>query len=166
MIFVDTGAWYASIVVDDQHHLSARRWLDTNAQPLLTSDSIVDEALTLLKMRGHGPAAMELGRMLFAGELAGVGPGHRRGPAGSMAHLRPIRRQAMELHRLHQQGGYATAESHACLHFRSSLSAIRYGPSGALMIFFYFERGLLFRPETAGWLVAKKRKGASFQCLA
>ena len=70
MIFVDTGAWYASIVVDDQHHLSARRWLDTNAQPLLTSDYIVDEALTLLQMRGHGPAAMELGRMLFAGELA------------------------------------------------------------------------------------------------
>jgi predicted nucleic acid-binding protein len=72
MIFVDTGAWYASIVPDDSDHESARDWLDQNAEPLLTTDYIIDEALTLLKMRGHSALALELGRLLFEGELAKI----------------------------------------------------------------------------------------------
>jgi uncharacterized protein len=72
VIFVDTGAWYASAVPDDENHRRAQHWLDTNSQPLLTTDYVIDETLTLLKVRGHGPLALEMGEALFAGELADI----------------------------------------------------------------------------------------------
>ena len=53
MIFVDTGAWFASAVPSDRDHAAATRWLSQNTQPLLTTDSIMDETLTLLKARGQ-----------------------------------------------------------------------------------------------------------------
>jgi hypothetical protein len=72
MIFVDTGAWYASAVPDDDNHPAARTWLDSNTQPLLTTDYVIDETLTLLKVRGYPSLAIELGETLFAGELADI----------------------------------------------------------------------------------------------
>ena len=72
MIFVDTGAWYASTVPDDENHQKAQEWLKANTEPLLTTDYVIDETLTLLKVRGHAPLAMELGEALFGGELADV----------------------------------------------------------------------------------------------
>ena len=72
MIFVDTGAWYAGAVPDDENHRKAQEWLHANTRPLLTTDYVVDETLTLLKVRGHAPLALELGAALFAGELADV----------------------------------------------------------------------------------------------
>ena len=72
MIFVDTGAWYASTVPDDVNYLAARNWLQANTQPLLTTDYVLDETLTLLKMRGYAALAMELGETLLAGELADI----------------------------------------------------------------------------------------------
>ncbi len=72
MILVDTGAWYAGAVPDDENHPAARQWLDENAQPLLTTDYVIDELLTLLKIRGHSSLAMDLGETLFAGELADI----------------------------------------------------------------------------------------------
>ncbi len=72
MIFVDTGTWYASAVPDDENHRKAREWLDANAQPLLTTDYVIDETLTLLKVRGHAPLALDMGEALFAGELADI----------------------------------------------------------------------------------------------
>jgi predicted nucleic acid-binding protein len=53
MIFVDTGAWFASVVPLDQDYTAATRWLNQNTQPRLTTDYIVDETLTLLKTRGQ-----------------------------------------------------------------------------------------------------------------
>jgi hypothetical protein len=72
MIFVDTGAWYAGAVPDDDNYQMARQWLEGNAEPLLTTDYVVDETLTLLKMRGHAPLALDLGEALFAGELTDI----------------------------------------------------------------------------------------------
>jgi predicted nucleic acid-binding protein len=72
MIFVDTGAWYASVVADDVNHSAAAQWLKQNSEILLTTDYVIDETLTLLKVRGHLLLAVELGRGLFAGELANV----------------------------------------------------------------------------------------------
>ena len=72
MIFVDTGAWYASAVPDDDNHPAARLWLDANTQPLLTTDYVIDEALTLLKIRGYLSLALELGESLLAGDLADI----------------------------------------------------------------------------------------------
>ncbi|MBN1394946.1 MAG: type II toxin-antitoxin system VapC family toxin [Pirellulales bacterium] len=72
MIFVDTGAWYVGVVPDDVNHIAARAWLDANTQSLVTTDFVVDETLTLLKVRGHTPLALDLGESLFAGELADI----------------------------------------------------------------------------------------------
>ena len=72
MIVVDTGAWYAGIVPDDDNHQTAREWLEGNTQSLLTTDYVIDETLTLLKRRGHSPLALSMGESLFAGELADI----------------------------------------------------------------------------------------------
>ena len=53
MIFVDTGAWFAAFVPNDPDHVAADAWLEANHKPLVTTDYVVDELLTLLKMRGE-----------------------------------------------------------------------------------------------------------------
>ena len=70
MIFVDTGAWFASVVPSDRDHAAATYWLRQNTQPLVTTDYIVDETLTLLKVRGQTLRAMRLGEQFFRGTLA------------------------------------------------------------------------------------------------
>ena len=72
MIFVDTGAWFASIVPSDIDHASASHWLNQNAEPLLTTDYIIDETLTLLRARGESTRAIRLGEQFFSGALAKV----------------------------------------------------------------------------------------------
>jgi hypothetical protein len=52
VIFVDTGAWFAAFVPKDADHSAARAWLAGNEAPLLTTDYVLDELLTLLRMRG------------------------------------------------------------------------------------------------------------------
>src|SRR5688572_24211425 len=54
MIFVDTSAWFALLVPSDPNHGAAKRWLKKAAQPLTTTDYILDELLTLLVYRGEG----------------------------------------------------------------------------------------------------------------
>jgi predicted nucleic acid-binding protein len=49
-VFVDTGAWFAYFVRRDSDHHSARTWVSTNESPLVTSDYILDELFTLLKI--------------------------------------------------------------------------------------------------------------------
>jgi len=55
MIFVDTGAWYALEVEDDENHAPAlvlREELRRGRYgSLLTSDYVLDEVVTLLRMR-------------------------------------------------------------------------------------------------------------------
>jgi len=72
MIFVDTGAWFASVVPSDIDHASPSQWLNQNAEPLLTTDYIVDETLTLLRARGEATRAIRLGEQFFSGALAKV----------------------------------------------------------------------------------------------
>jgi predicted nucleic acid-binding protein len=52
-IFVDTGAWFASIVPADPHHRRIVEFLHRNSLPLITSDYVIDETLTLLRARGE-----------------------------------------------------------------------------------------------------------------
>jgi predicted nucleic acid-binding protein len=61
VIFVDTGAWFARFVPSDPDHPAARDWLDRDTKPLLTTDYIVDELLTLLKVRGEYLRALGVG---------------------------------------------------------------------------------------------------------
>jgi predicted nucleic acid-binding protein len=70
--FVDTGAWFASIVPSDSDHAAAVRWLSGNTEPLLTTDYVVDETLTLLQRRGEMTRARSLGEQFFNGTLATI----------------------------------------------------------------------------------------------
>jgi hypothetical protein len=72
VIYVDTGAWFATFVPNDPDHAAADAWLEANIEPLVTTDYVVDERLTLLKIRGEFQRAMRLGASLFAREIAHV----------------------------------------------------------------------------------------------
>jgi predicted nucleic acid-binding protein len=72
MIFVDTGAWFAATVPSDPNHTHASRWLAGNAEPLLTTNYIVDETLTLLRARGERTRALRLGEGFFNSRVAEV----------------------------------------------------------------------------------------------
>ena len=72
MIFVDTSAWFAAVVPTDSNYLDASRWLAANSEPLLTTDYIVDETLTLLRARGERQRAKALGEHFFSSSVAEV----------------------------------------------------------------------------------------------
>jgi uncharacterized protein len=72
MIFVDTGAWLAAAVPSDPNHPAASPWLAGNNEPLLTTDYVVDETLTLLRARGERTRALLIGEGFFDGRLAEV----------------------------------------------------------------------------------------------
>jgi uncharacterized protein len=68
-IFVDTGAWFARFIPTDPDHPTARGWFDRNVHPLLTTDYVVGELLTLLKIRGEYRRALEVGPLLLDGAV-------------------------------------------------------------------------------------------------
>ncbi|HEX9988570.1 MAG TPA: PIN domain-containing protein [Chloroflexia bacterium] len=70
MIFVDTGALFAYAVPDDEHHKIAQQWVRQNRVPLITTDYIIDEILTLLRARKQSARATQIGELLFGGRLA------------------------------------------------------------------------------------------------
>ncbi|MDT5124288.1 MAG: uncharacterized protein QOC96_3770 [Acidobacteriota bacterium] len=72
MILVDTGAWFASVVPSDPDYVAASNWLRNNTEPLITTDYIVDETLTLLRARGEESRALRIGEEFFNGNLATV----------------------------------------------------------------------------------------------
>jgi len=72
MIFVDTGAWFAAVTPSDSNHSHAAAFLASNRDPLVTSDYIIDETLTLLRARGEHRRALLLGEQFFAGEVAEI----------------------------------------------------------------------------------------------
>ncbi|MCA1593571.1 MAG: PIN domain-containing protein [Acidobacteria bacterium] len=72
MIFVDTGAWFATVVPTDPNHKSAAAFLTLNREPLVTSNYVIDETLTLLRVRGERERALTLGARFFTGEIAEV----------------------------------------------------------------------------------------------
>ena len=72
MIFVDTGAWFAAVVSADANHNAATAWLRANREPLFTTDFIIDETLTLLRIRRYPELALDLGQQFFDGPIATV----------------------------------------------------------------------------------------------
>lgn len=63
-IFVDTGAWYAVVDKKDPDHKQAESFLKNNKTPLLTTNFIFDEAVTLLRSRLGWSAARDFGQNL------------------------------------------------------------------------------------------------------
>ena len=72
MIFVDMGGWFGSIVPTDENHEKARNWFLQNREPLITSNYVIDETLTLFKARGEYKRALQIGEQFFNGSLTGV----------------------------------------------------------------------------------------------
>src|SRR5262245_11435613 len=72
MIFVDTGAWFAAFVPNDPDHAAADTWLEANREPLITTDYVIDELLTLLRGRGEFQRALRLGTSLLADEIGHI----------------------------------------------------------------------------------------------
>src|SRR5438105_5986995 len=72
MIFVDTGAWFAAFVPNDPHHDLARGWLDSNTEPLFTTDYVLDELLTLLRVRGEQSRAFILGEQILSESIVSL----------------------------------------------------------------------------------------------
>jgi uncharacterized protein len=70
--FVDSGAWYAYLVPSDPDHPAALAWMAANRAPLLTTDYVIDETLTMLRARGHNDKALHFGTLAFAGRLTAV----------------------------------------------------------------------------------------------
>jgi len=60
VIFVDTGAWFALAVRNDPDHAAAMRWLGQNHEPLITTDYILAETATLIRMRDKTPRGHRL----------------------------------------------------------------------------------------------------------
>jgi predicted nucleic acid-binding protein len=63
--FVDTSVWYASVVPTDPRHLAVTSWLRANNPPIITTDFVIDETLTLLRMRGQRSRAIVIGKRFF-----------------------------------------------------------------------------------------------------
>lgn len=76
-VFVDTGAWFAYFVRRDPDHAAATQWMQQNRQPLVTTDYVLDELLTLLKLRESHRVATAAGNLLWSEQVAqmvSVGP--------------------------------------------------------------------------------------------
>ena len=71
MIFaVDTGVWFPSIVPWDAHHAAAVAWLSQNQETLITTDYILDETLTLLRVRKEADRALVFAEQILTQQLA------------------------------------------------------------------------------------------------
>lgn len=67
MIFVDTGAWFARYIAGDVDHEAATAWFARIPDKLVTTDYVIDELLTLLKVRGYANVAYAVGGALWSG---------------------------------------------------------------------------------------------------
>jgi uncharacterized protein len=68
--FVDTGAWFASMVPSDANHSAAASWLNQNTGPLITTDYVLSETLTLLATRNQRRQGEAFGGAILSGKLA------------------------------------------------------------------------------------------------
>jgi len=71
-IFVDTGAWYALVDRNDPDHPAARGFFEANRLPLVTTNFVFDETVTLFRRRLGWSVACEFGRGLRGSRLTSV----------------------------------------------------------------------------------------------
>ena len=71
-IFVDTGAWYALVDRSDPDHPAARAFFEANRLPLVTTNFVFDETVTLLRRRLGWSVACGFGRGLKESRLAAI----------------------------------------------------------------------------------------------
>lgn len=71
-IFVDTSAWCAYFDRSDSEHSKVTEYLNQTAFPLITSNYIIDETLTLVRNRIGHSYARKIGKQFFAGKIAQI----------------------------------------------------------------------------------------------
>ena len=69
-VCVDTSAWYALFDKDDSEHEAAKHFQQINHSPYLTTDYIIDETLTLVRVRLGHRKAVEIGKHFLGQDLA------------------------------------------------------------------------------------------------
>lgn len=69
-VFVDSGGWFALYIAADSDHARACAWVAGRKGPLLTTDYVVGETLTLMRARGQPDIALDFGTDVFSGKLA------------------------------------------------------------------------------------------------
>ena len=69
-IFADTSGWYALVDASDPDHGRARDWFMQNRLPLITTDYIFDETLTLIRTSLGHVKAVKFAEKLLASRLA------------------------------------------------------------------------------------------------
>src|SRR5713226_2286548 len=122
MTFVDTGAQAAFFVPRDPLHTVAVEWMGQNDDPLITTDYVLDEVVTLIKTRLGVAAAVAAGEQLWAEEYSQVlylGRGHPR----SVACFPVSSGQGMEFHRLHELRRNEAASNFTRLRLRPAFFA-------------------------------------------
>jgi len=72
VIFVDTSAWYALFTARDVNHLAANQFIAPAEEPLITTDYVVDETLTLFRARGEQVHSMSFGKKVIDGSFAEI----------------------------------------------------------------------------------------------
>jgi len=73
-VFVDTSAFYALADRTDRLHSSAVRFVEANESLLVTSNLVVHETVTLIRMRLGHAEAVAFGRRLLREDLTPVIP--------------------------------------------------------------------------------------------
>lgn len=63
-IFVDTSAWYAIVDGDDADHGKAAAFFSANTTPLVTTNAVFSETVTLIRYRIGHEAARTFGQKL------------------------------------------------------------------------------------------------------
>ena len=71
-IFVDTSAWYAMIDKNDRDHAAAVTKIKILDRPLVTSNYILDEILTLVKSKLGSTVAVPFGQKLWDQEISAL----------------------------------------------------------------------------------------------
>lgn len=72
MLFIDTGAFIAKYIENDQFHLQAiKTWknLEHKKEKICTSNFILDETFTLLGRQANYPFAAKIARVIYASEV-------------------------------------------------------------------------------------------------
>jgi len=71
-IFVDTSAWFSLFDKRDASHKQANEFYETNNIPLITSNFILAETLTLVRSRLGNPSSINTGNKFFHEDIATI----------------------------------------------------------------------------------------------